>query len=115
MTAVLIALAGGLGAALRYAVDRGIGPRPGFPWATFAVNVSGSLALGVLVGSTSDADVLHVVGTGLLGGYTTFSAASLDAAERWLAGHRAAGVGSTVAMAAACVAAAALGHTLVGS
>jgi CrcB protein len=112
MSAILVAVAGGLGAALRYAVDRGIGPHPGFPWATFAVNVTGSLALGVLVGSTSDADVLHVAGTGLLGGYTTFSAASLDAAERWLAGHRAAGVGSAAAMAVACVAAAALGHAV---
>lgn len=112
MTVFLVAIAGGLGAALRHAVDRWIAPRDTFPWATLVINVSGSLALGIAVGLTRDADVLHLVGTGLLGGYTTFSAASLDAAERWLAGHRASGAVSATLMAVACVAAAAAGHAL---
>ena len=78
----LVALAGGLGAALRFIVDGVVARwvRGSVPLGTFAVNVTGSFVLGLVVASTTaGSDVRAVVGTGLLGGYTTFSAASVEA------------------------------------
>ena len=82
-----IAVAGGVGAVLRYLLSRTIAPwaRGRFPWATFAVNVSGALLLGFATGLTTTHILPEewrvVVGTGLLGGYTTFSTASVEAAQ----------------------------------
>jgi fluoride exporter len=77
-----VALAGGAGAGLRYLLDRLIGTRGpgGLPLGILIVNVTGSFALGLLTGlGTIVAPELAVVlGTGLLGGYTTFSAVSVD-------------------------------------
>lgn len=79
----LIALAGGVGAALRFVVDGVISQRVRLPWGTLVVNVTGSFLLGLLVAAVGDLaasdDVHAVLGTGLLGGYTTFSAASVEA------------------------------------
>jgi len=81
----LIALGGGLGAMARHLVGWGslrlMGP--GFPWGTLCVNVMGSFAMGVLIGAmvkqgTSE-NIRLFLGVGLLGGFTTFSAFSLDA------------------------------------
>lgn len=85
MTPVLVALAGGVGAVLRFVVDGVVARRNGlrFPLGTVVINVTGSLLLGVLVGLSlrySGLDqVKLVLGTGLLGGYTTFSTASVEA------------------------------------
>ncbi len=86
-------IGGGLGAALRHAVNRTSLAYLGsaFPYGTLIVNVVGSLLIGVL------ADVFLVKGggsqdfrlfltTGFLGGFTTFSAFSLDAALMWQRG-----------------------------
>jgi CrcB protein len=79
-----IALAGGLGAAARYAVDGVVGRRAsGFPWGTFVVNVSGSFVLGLLfvlfVERFQVSPWLRSTLTiGFLGGYTTFSTLSLE-------------------------------------
>ena len=81
----LAALGGGVGAALRYAVDEAVTARwrRDLPLGIFLVNVTGSLALGVVVGLLTGvaaaAGWIALLGTGLLGGYTTFSTASLDA------------------------------------
>ena len=77
----LVALAGGLGAGLRYLVDGLVKHRSRgrVPLGTLVVNVTGSFALGLLVAALPDGDALRVLGVGLLGGYTTFSAASLEA------------------------------------
>jgi fluoride exporter len=83
-TGLLVCLAGGVGAALRLVLDglmRGWVRVP-YPVATTVINCSGSLLLGVLTGIT----VHHllppgwqlIAGTGLLGGYTTFSTASFE-------------------------------------
>lgn len=74
-TLLLVGLGAAAGAVTRYLVDRGIQSRYGraFPWGTWVVNVSGSFALGLLVGLAPSQPVLAVVGTGVLGGYTTFS------------------------------------------
>lgn len=89
MTALLVLLAGALGAASRYAVERAVTRRAGerWPWGTFAVNVSGCLALGLLLGLAPPAEVVTVLGVGLVGAYTTFSAyavevVKVDAASR---------------------------------
>jgi CrcB protein len=70
-----IALLGGLGAVLRLIVDGGISSRmaSSFPAGTLAVNLSGSLILGVIVGAGLSGDGLHLLALGLLGGFTTFS------------------------------------------
>ncbi|MEE6271907.1 fluoride efflux transporter FluC [Georgenia wangjunii] len=84
MIAVL-ALAGGLGAVLRFVVDTLVRERLGArSTAGIAlVNVTGSFALGVLTGLVTSVPaagpVLALAGTGLLGGYTTFSTAMVDA------------------------------------
>lgn len=79
------ALAGGLGASLRLLLDGIVRSRSrsdGMPWGTIVVNVSGSLLLGLLLGlataSVFSEEWVHILGVGLLGGYTTFSTASFE-------------------------------------
>lgn len=85
----LVFAGGGMGAVLRHQMGRGLtgwlGPAAmtAFPWATLAVNVSGSLAMGLLAGwlAKYGAGGEHwrlFLGVGLLGGFTTFSAFSLE-------------------------------------
>jgi CrcB protein len=84
VTLALLVVAGALGALLRYEVELAVRRRlgPDFPYGTLVINVSGAFALGVLVGSAAHrgvpASVVTVVGTGLLGAYTTFSTFSVD-------------------------------------
>jgi fluoride exporter len=88
--AYLIVFAGaGLGGVARHAVNMAVA-RLGyaFPWGTLAVNVAGSVLMGVLVAWFAlrggiDQQVRLLLTTGLLGGFTTFSAFSLDAALMW--------------------------------
>ena len=90
MTYLLVFLGGGLGAVLRHAVNLGAARwlGAGFPAGTLFVNVSGSLLMGLLAGwlafrgDASQAWRLFLA-TGVLGGYTTFSAFSLDAMALW--------------------------------
>ena len=84
MTVLLLALAGGLGAAVRFMADGLIRARvrTAMPWATILINVSGSLLLGFLAGLVMEGQAPEslqlILGTGFLGGYTTFSTASLE-------------------------------------
>ena len=85
-----VALGGAIGAVLRYQLGRGmtwwLGPQMVslFPWATLAANAVGSLAMGLLAGwlafrSSGDGEQIRLLlGVGLLGGFTTFSAFSLE-------------------------------------
>lgn len=89
MRLVLLAAGGGaIGAAARYLLNVGMGRwlGPGFPWATFAANVSGCLLMGLLagalIGREAETTALRTfLATGILGGFTTFSAFSLDFAN----------------------------------
>jgi fluoride exporter len=80
---IATALAGGIGAGLRYVIDvLVIGSRTDrLPFGILIVNVTGSFALGVLTGlgaGVVDTDAAWIVGVGLLGGYTTFSTVSAE-------------------------------------
>lgn len=106
------ALAGGVGAVLRYLVDVGVARFAGrrFPWGILLVNVSGSFALGLVTAALPEAAVL--LGAGLLGGYTTFSTAMLDAVALWRDGERPAAAFDAVGMLLLGLLAAALGLVL---
>jgi CrcB protein len=74
-----VALGGAVGALLRWSLGEAVPDGGGFPWTTFAVNVSGSLALALLpaLARVRRRPVLvAALGPGLLGGYTTLSAYS---------------------------------------
>ena len=86
----LVALGGAVGSVLRYQLGRVVsqlaGPANTFPWGTLAINILGSLAMGVLVGWLArdpaagghGENLRLLVGVGLLGGFTTFSAFSAE-------------------------------------
>jgi CrcB protein len=80
----VVAAGGVLGALARYGIGLAVPHKPaGFPWATFAINVSGCLLIGVLMVLVTDVWPGHrllrpFLGTGLLGGYTTFSTYVVD-------------------------------------
>ena len=93
---LLVALAGGVGAVARFVLDGVIRSRVALlvPAGTFVINVSGSLLLGFVTGvvmvGAEPADVRIVLGTGFLGGYTTFSTAMIETVRllqqrRWVA------------------------------
>jgi CrcB protein len=76
----LVAAGGAIGAATRWVLGGWLAERFGaaFPWHTLVINVSGALLLGVLMGASLDRALVSpdwriFLGTGLLGGYTTFS------------------------------------------
>ncbi|MFI8632734.1 fluoride efflux transporter CrcB [Microbacterium sp. NPDC077663] len=81
---VALSLAGGVGAALRLVVDGAVKARvrTAMPVGTLLINVSGSLVLGFVtqlaLGGTLDDAWRLVIGTGLCGGFTTFSTASFE-------------------------------------
>lgn len=81
-TLTQVAIGGAIGAVLRYVTVASFGA----PWAVLAVNVVGSFAMGVAFGVLS-ARLSPFVMTGVLGGFTTFSAFSLDALKLWEAGQ----------------------------
>lgn len=100
----MTALAGGLGAVLRFVVDGAVTARLArrvrgqvYPWGVTVVNVSGSFAIGLLAGVLpSGHPLLAVLGIGLLGGYTTFSAASYDTVRLLRRGRIVAGLSNSV-------------------
>ena len=88
MNPLLLVMAGGaMGAGARHLVNRGMlhAFGPSWPWGTLSVNLIGGLLMGVLVGllarSAAGGEQWRLLlGTGVLGGFTTFSAFALDTA-----------------------------------
>jgi len=83
----VVSAGGALGALARYGVGEALPTQPGrFPWATFAVNVSGCLLMGVLMVLVLEVwpprgYVRPFVAIGVLGGYTTFSTYAMEARD----------------------------------
>jgi CrcB protein len=75
MAWLAVAVLGGVGALARFLLDGAVSQRAGtrFPIGTLAVNLSGSLLLGLCAGVVLNGDAALVVQTALLGSYTTFS------------------------------------------
>ncbi len=106
LTTLQVALGGALGASARYllglAVARAAGP--GFPVAVLSINVLGSFLMGLMVIYAAERGAAHLtpfVMTGILGGFTTFSAFSLEAVslfERGQIGAAALYVGLSVVL-----------------
>ncbi len=120
-TLAALAVAGGLGAAARYGLSLLISSRFPLqvPLATIVVNLSGCLLLGFLTGlaaasAIAPATVL-VAGTGFLGGYTTFSTASVDTVRLLRSGRAMLALASGVGTLLGALAAAALGFWLAVS
>jgi CrcB protein len=84
LNVLLVALGGSLGAAGRFGVSLALPARAGeWPWATFGINVVGSLLIGLLAGwlgarGEAGEPWRLFLGVGVLGGFTTFSAYSLE-------------------------------------
>jgi CrcB protein len=114
MVFVLVVVAGSVGAGARYLVDLGVTALVGarFPWGTLVINVVGSFALGIVAGAVTDADLLAVAGTGLLGGFTTFSAVASASAVLWGERRTAASVANALGTLLLTVAAASAGLAL---
>lgn len=90
MQPLLLVMAGGaVGSAARYLTGRAMGAwlGPDYPWGTLTVNLAGGFLMGLLVGVLARNNVGEgagegwrlLLGVGLLGGFTTFSAFALDA------------------------------------
>jgi CrcB protein len=75
-----VLVAGGIGALARFTLDEAVSRRlvGAFPAGTMVVNGSGAFALGLLTGLDVSATVTVLVGTGLIGAYTTFSTWMLE-------------------------------------
>lgn len=118
MLTLWLALAGSAGAVARFVLDGVVRARwrSEFPWATLAINVTGSLLLGFITGLAiwhgEPGDVRAIIGIGFCGGYTTFSTASLETVRLLQRGAYWAGAGNAFGALAVTVAAAAGGLAL---
>ena len=75
----LVGLGGAIGAVLRYMIGEWL--PDGFPWSTLTVNLLGSLFLGIIIGMSISPEMGLLLGTGIMGAFTTMSAYSVDIVE----------------------------------
>lgn len=96
---VVVALGGMIGATVRFVIgETWPAPVGALPWATLAINVTGCVALGALMALIADREAGHpwrrpFWGTGVIGGYTTFSTYAVEVHGLLLARHPALGLG----------------------
>jgi fluoride exporter len=109
-----VVVIGGLGSVLRFLVDRSAAQRVarGFPIGTLTVNVTGSLALGLVNGLTGVPDVLLLAGVAAIGSYTTFSTWMLETQRLGEERQTSLAVANLVVSVILGVAAAGLGRTI---
>ena len=118
-----IAAGGALGSVARFGAAEGITRLAGmaFPWGTLVVNVAGSFVIGFFATATSPVgrwpvgiEGRHFFMTGVLGGFTTFSAFRLQTIELFQAGHAGRALANIALSLLLCLAATWLGHWLAG-
>jgi CrcB protein len=120
MAIAAVAVGGALGSVLRYLVSTWFVARisPDFPWGTFTINVSGSLLIGIVLQLAAlraglSPYVRLFFATGILGGYTTFSAYAFEIYALSNDGFRATSIAYALGSVVAGVAAAYTGALLV--
>ena len=115
MLALLVGLGAAFGAVARYVVDQAVARRRDrvFPAGTWVINITGSFVLGLLAGLAThhglSTDVVAIVGTGVCGGYTTFSTFSYETVRLMEEGSGLIALANLAGSLAAGLAAAALG------
>ena len=115
MLALLVGLGAALGAVARYVVDQAVTGRSSrtFPAGTWIINITGSFVLGLLAGLATwhglPANAVAIVGTGVCGGYTTFSTFSYESVRLMEEGAGLVALANLAGSLAAGLAAAALG------
>ncbi|MEQ8860146.1 MAG: fluoride efflux transporter CrcB [Pseudomonadales bacterium] len=112
-----VTLGGGFGALARFLISTWLFQPGRFPWATLAINIAGSFAIGVLWGFGQqqpwfDSWGRYLLVVGLLGGFTTFSAFSLETVALMESGRQAQALGYVLASVLLCVFMALLGQRL---
>jgi CrcB protein len=113
---LLVALGGALGASGRYGVALAAARwSEAFPWPTLLVNIAGGLAMGALVAATDRRDLILLFGVGVLGGFTTFSAFSIETVRLIERGAAATALAYATASVVLSVGAAFAGMTLMRS
>jgi fluoride exporter len=118
MNSIFPVMAGGaIGAGLRYLASVALAGRSGFPYATLTVNLIGGFTMGLLAafvlrGAASEG-VRLFVGVGILGGFTTFSAFSLESFQMIERGQMTMAAGYAVASVIGSTAALAFGFAVV--
>ena len=102
---LLVALGSAVGGAARWALAAWIDGRtgPGFPWGTLAVNVLGGLAIGMAYALIGRESIRLLLVVGVLGGFTTFSAYSLQTFTLLQQGRHGAAAGYAIGSMLACL------------
>lgn len=114
-----VAAGGALGALARWGAGLALPTAPAtFPWTTLGINVLGCLLIGMLIALVTDVVVAHplvrpFLGTGVLGGFTTFSGYVVEAQQLLLAGRHGIAFGYLLGTVAGALLAAAAGIALV--
>ncbi len=107
---LLVGAGGAAGAMLRFVLSAWIGVHHMFPWATLGINIAGSFAIGLLWGGWGHAEWFQQWGrlllvVGVLGGFTTFSAFSMETLNLLQGGRLLAAAAYVAASLLACLAA----------
>jgi crcB protein len=124
LNTLLVMIGGAIGAALRYQLGhaslRVMGP--GYPWGTLAANVLGGFLMGALIGwlavryqGQHSEQIRLLLAVGVLGGFTTFSAFSLETMLMFERGELLSALGYILLSVAASIGALALGMTIMRS
>lgn len=124
LNTLLVMIGGAIGAALRYQLGRAslrvMGP--GYPWGTLAANVLGGFLMGALIGwlavryqGQHSEQIRLLLAVGVLGGFTTFSAFSLETMLMFERGELLSALGYILLSVAASIGALALGMTIMRS
>ncbi|MBA2945274.1 fluoride efflux transporter CrcB [Streptomyces himalayensis] len=121
MNWLLVVVGAAVGAPLRYLTDRAVQSRHDtvFPWGTFAVNIAGSLILGVVTGAVmagaTSSPIQLLIGTGLCGALTTYSTFSYETLRLAETGARLLAAANIAASIMAALGAAFVGTALAGA